>query len=147
MIDPLTLKPRGFGFVQFFDVDAPKRCLEYGEEHFIDGSRVDVKKAVPRKGASGSNYSHSRSGPRHPGHSAARPPAPSLKSYPHDSRVHYPRVSFSPESGLSSGGSQGGTKNGGYKLFVGGLQKNSNGDTLRAYFQKFGDGMMHYIHS
>ena len=41
-------KPRGFGFVTFYDIDVIDLVLAE-TEHFIDGKLVECKKAVPKE--------------------------------------------------------------------------------------------------
>lgn len=47
MMDKVTGRPRGFGFVTFADSEVTNRVLE--EDHVIDGRTVEVKRTVPRE--------------------------------------------------------------------------------------------------
>lgn len=47
MMDKVSGRPRGFGFVTFADPEAANKVLE--EEHVIDGRTVEVKRTVPRE--------------------------------------------------------------------------------------------------
>ncbi|CAH9145606.1 unnamed protein product [Cuscuta epithymum] len=47
MMDKLSGRPRGFGFVTFVDAEVANRVLK--EEHVIDGRVVEVKRTVPRE--------------------------------------------------------------------------------------------------
>ncbi|KAL1811325.1 hypothetical protein DCAR_0623391 [Daucus carota subsp. sativus] len=47
MMDKLTGRPRGFGFVTFADSEVADKVLS--KEHIIDGRAVEVKRTVPRE--------------------------------------------------------------------------------------------------
>ncbi|KAG5458590.1 MAG: hypothetical protein BJ554DRAFT_1159 [Olpidium bornovanus] len=47
MKEPVTLKSRGFGFLTYADPDVVPTML--AAEHFLDGKRVDPKRAIPRE--------------------------------------------------------------------------------------------------
>ncbi|CAA0821144.1 RNA-binding (RRM/RBD/RNP motifs) family protein [Striga hermonthica] len=47
MMDKITGRPRGFGFITFADPEVADRVLH--EEHVIDGRTVEVKRTVPRE--------------------------------------------------------------------------------------------------
>ncbi|KAG6395713.1 hypothetical protein SASPL_141837 [Salvia splendens] len=48
MLDKISGRPRGFGFVTFADPEVADKVLQ--EEHIIDGRAVEVKRTVPREG-------------------------------------------------------------------------------------------------
>ncbi|KAL1538174.1 heterogeneous nuclear ribonucleoprotein 1-like [Salvia divinorum] len=48
MLDKISGRPRGFGFVTFADPEVADKVLQ--EEHVIDGRAVEVKRTVPREG-------------------------------------------------------------------------------------------------
>nr|GLL21874.1 heterogeneous nuclear ribonucleoprotein 1 [Ipomoea trifida] len=47
MMDKVSRRPRGFGFVTFADPEVANQVLQ--EEHVIDGRVVEVKRTVPRE--------------------------------------------------------------------------------------------------
>ncbi|XP_019196236.1 PREDICTED: heterogeneous nuclear ribonucleoprotein 1-like [Ipomoea nil] len=47
MMDKVSGRPRGFGFVTFVDAEVASKVLQ--EEHVIDGRVVEVKRTVPRE--------------------------------------------------------------------------------------------------
>lgn len=49
MLDRDTGRPRGFGFITFFDEESTEKVLENYEKNFINGKWIDCKKAVPRQ--------------------------------------------------------------------------------------------------
>ncbi|KAI5665446.1 hypothetical protein M9H77_15299 [Catharanthus roseus] len=51
MMDKISGRPRGFGFVTFSDPEVANKVLE--EEHVIDGRTVEVKRTVPREDMQG----------------------------------------------------------------------------------------------
>lgn len=51
MMDKISGRPRGFGFVTFADPEVANKVLE--EEHIIDGRTVEVKRTVPREDMQG----------------------------------------------------------------------------------------------
>lgn len=56
MLDRDSGRPRGFGFVTFFDEDSTEKVLENPEGNHINGKWIDCKKAVPKQIASYSMY-------------------------------------------------------------------------------------------
>ena len=59
MLDRDTGRPRGFGFVTFYDEEATEKVLETYEKNYINGKWIDCKKAMP-KGNSFPSYSPSQ---------------------------------------------------------------------------------------
>lgn len=51
MLDKVSGRPRGFGFVTFADAEVADKVLQ--EEHVIDGRAVEVKRTVPREDMQG----------------------------------------------------------------------------------------------
>ncbi|KAH6790106.1 RNA-binding family protein [Perilla frutescens var. frutescens] len=51
MLDKISGRPRGFGFVTFSDPEVADKVLQ--EEHIIDGRAVEVKRTVPREDMQG----------------------------------------------------------------------------------------------
>ncbi|KAL9157035.1 hypothetical protein ABFS82_09G118900 [Erythranthe guttata] len=51
MMDKISGRPRGFGFVTFADADVADKVLQ--EDHVIDGRAVEVKRTVPREDVQG----------------------------------------------------------------------------------------------
>lgn len=47
MMDKVSGRPRGFGFVTFVDPEAANKVLE--KEHIVDGRTVEVKRTVPKE--------------------------------------------------------------------------------------------------
>lgn len=47
MVDRVTAKSRGFGFVTFAEEDDMKAAIESLHSHEIEGRRISVTKAVP----------------------------------------------------------------------------------------------------
>lgn len=58
MMDKISGRPRGFGFVTFADPEVANKVLE--EEHMIDGRIVEVKKTVPREDMQGRGVSKTK---------------------------------------------------------------------------------------
>lgn len=50
MLDRDTGRPRGFGFVTFYDEESTEKVLETYEKNFINGKWIDCKKAMPKAG-------------------------------------------------------------------------------------------------
>ncbi|KAL6496947.1 hypothetical protein OROGR_028876 [Orobanche gracilis] len=51
MMDKVSGRPRGFGFITFADLEVAERVLQ--EQHVIDGRSVEVKRTVPREDVQG----------------------------------------------------------------------------------------------
>lgn len=49
MLDRETGRPRGFGFITFYDEDSTEKVLENFEGNYINGKWIDCKKAVPKQ--------------------------------------------------------------------------------------------------
>ena len=45
--DKRTQKPRGFGFVTYYDLESVKQVMQMQENHVIQGKWVDCKSAIP----------------------------------------------------------------------------------------------------
>ena len=56
MLDRDTGRPRGFGFITFFDEDSTEKVLENYEKNCINGKWIDCKKAVPKIGNVPTSY-------------------------------------------------------------------------------------------
>ncbi|GFQ08201.1 heterogeneous nuclear ribonucleoprotein 1 [Phtheirospermum japonicum] len=51
MLDKISGRPRGFGFITFADPEVAERVIH--EDHVIDGRSVEVKRTVPREDIQG----------------------------------------------------------------------------------------------
>ncbi|KAI3455572.1 hypothetical protein Pfo_012235 [Paulownia fortunei] len=58
MLDKISGRPRGFGFVTFADPEVADKVLE--EDHVIDGRAVEVKRTVPREDMQGRGVSKTK---------------------------------------------------------------------------------------
>jgi len=71
MVDKMTGRPRGFGFVQWDNVESVDLVMKDRETHSIGGKWVDVKRSVPKgEGESGGVFAPS--GPGGGGYQAMR---------------------------------------------------------------------------
>ncbi|KAL0354537.1 UNVERIFIED_CONTAM: Heterogeneous nuclear ribonucleoprotein 1 [Sesamum radiatum] len=58
MLDKISGRPRGFGFVTFADPEVADKVLQ--EDHVIDGRAVEVKRTVPREDMQGRGVSRTK---------------------------------------------------------------------------------------
>ncbi|KAL8458582.1 hypothetical protein ACS0TY_036195 [Phlomoides rotata] len=58
MLDKISGRPRGFGFITFADPEVADKVLQ--EDHVIDGRAVEVKRTVPREDMHGRGVSRTR---------------------------------------------------------------------------------------
>ncbi|PIN22289.1 RNA-binding protein musashi/mRNA cleavage and polyadenylation factor I complex, subunit HRP1 [Handroanthus impetiginosus] len=58
MLDKISGRPRGFGFVTFADPEVAEKVLQ--EDHVIDGRAVEVKRTVPREDMQGRGVSKTK---------------------------------------------------------------------------------------
>ena len=47
MLDKISLKPRGFGFVTFHQESSVEKVMEEKDKHQINGKWIDCKRAMP----------------------------------------------------------------------------------------------------
>jgi len=141
-------QPRGFGFVTYESADMATAAVTYAGGHLIDGKMVDVKKAEPKGspalhpgmnamaafGGFGGFGAFGPMGPMGPmgGYGGAMmmrgPPGPMRRPF---------QAAVTPKPQ----GQYGSTENPhsiGSKIFVGGLPRTSNEDSMAAYFSAFG---------
>ncbi|CAE8641862.1 unnamed protein product, partial [Polarella glacialis] len=95
MMDKLTGKPRGFGFVVFETVEMVDAVLSDYGKHRIDGKWVDVKRATPQDMAQGPGF-------RPPGFDGSAAPAPVPPPAPNKSFADGPGLSPQSSSQSSS---------------------------------------------
>ncbi|KAK6125045.1 hypothetical protein DH2020_041223 [Rehmannia glutinosa] len=58
MMDKISGRPRGFGFITFADPEVAEKVLQ--EDHVIDGRPVEVKRTVPREDMQGRGISRTK---------------------------------------------------------------------------------------
>ena len=121
--DPVTCRSRGFGFVTFVDSSSADAVLEHPEPHELDGRTVQAKKAVPRTSVSSSPRESDNSG----GHNSHRSSGAGSNNNRSNSTSSAP---VDPSNGAPV------IEN---KLFVGGLFYATGHESLRKYFEKYGE--------
>ncbi|XP_065059804.1 RNA-binding protein Musashi homolog 2-like isoform X2 [Rhopilema esculentum] len=115
MIDNVTRKSRGFGFVTFADARSAQDVLDK-VPHVLDGKQIDPKKAVPKG----------------PGQSII------LKQMgKHEDQRN---LSYGL-SNVTSGAARSRSRNPECKVFVGGISQQTTDNELRAYFSEYGNVM------
>ena len=118
--DPVTCRSRGFGFVTFVHSSSAEAVLEHGDPHELDGRTVQAKKAVPRTSVTTSpSGSDSNSSQNHKNNANS-----------HNRMHHTNSASSDPGNGAPV------IEN---KLFVGGLFYATGHESLRKYFEKYGE--------
>mmetsp|Transcript_7707 Transcript_7707/g.16885 ORF Transcript_7707/g.16885 Transcript_7707/m.16885 type:complete len:531 (-) Transcript_7707:121-1713(-) len=123
MMDKMTGRSRGFGFVVFPSPAHVQSALSV--QHTIDGKAVEVKACVSREEA------------REAGMSGKPPPYANNWQQPNSFAQVAPRGGFGGACGSSAPAEGGGQI--ANKLFVGGLAPSTTDETLVAYFQQFGE--------
>lgn len=115
MHDNLTQRPRGFGFITFDSEDAVEQVMQKNF-HELTGKLVEVKRAVPKDGVSGSNigYNGRLGGGRSPNFNSYQQQGGSYT--PYNSRFGYFPTGYGSVGGYPYGGGMfgGGYPSGGY---------------------------------
>lgn len=97
MMDKVTGKPRGFGFVVFESIDMVERVLAENGKHRLDGKWVDVKRATPLHPDTPTRASGAGGGMPPP------PPAPPQQQVHADHFIQAEGGGFDQPTGSSSG--------------------------------------------
>jgi len=121
MLDNLSRKSRGFGFVTFDEENVVDHVLS--RQHVLNGKPVELKRAIPKEkmpstpspsGGGGSNRGYDQRGPPYNDpYSAYGYPNPYSNPYsqypnPYDYRDYYPSSTTVPQRGGGYGGGYGG---------------------------------------
>lgn len=114
-----TGRSRGFGFVTFMDATVVGQVL--GTDHYVQGRRVDLRKAV-KKGQEAMTTTHRKTFRENPEHSRNKQPYAGGHSV-----------------GMQRGPMQSRANDDQFKVFVGGIPQGLDEPALRAYFEHFGE--------